>query len=210
MPNQLFQNRRYLYRTIVRADRGGKSRVAIQRFCWWRLFYRPWAMWVDWYPVENAVRDLEHEVIELYDRLDYILCHEHKEAEAWVKSVQEQVERSSLHTGKGIPYWDKAQPYSPLMPDPNDRFKQIVGLVRKGFGQQTQHHRTAYVGTSFLKRFDKTRFDRDKIAEEMGFSTAMEYHPPKQNQNQNQNQKQKGQQNQKQNQDPGSKFSFEQ
>lgn len=120
--------RQYTYRHRARPVKGGKNVVVIQR----RVFG---LFWIDWYPVHNAVRSLEHEASRLYDRLHEIFSSEYKAAEKYVKDAQDQLESGYLRRGKGVPFKGDASPREFEMSDGSERYKQVKKLFEKGQGR---------------------------------------------------------------------------
>lgn len=168
------------------AGRDNRVIVVLQRR--FMLFF-----WKDWYPIENATRSLEHEAIELYDRLKYILDTEIKEASTWVKKAREKAEIDCARNGKGTPFKDVANLKAEAeMPDLSDRFKEISKALRHGPKSQRTSTRSTY-----LLPQHANLHDQKKLGEE--YDHTIPYREPQQQQPK----RNRGRKNQSQN--PGNK-----
>jgi hypothetical protein len=186
-------SRQYTYRLRARPGEDKKYRIVIQRRVF--LFF-----WKDWYPVENAVRSLQKEYIDHFNRMQDIIS-ELKEAEAWVEQNFAFLNLENKREGTSAPFKGDAQPYESLMPDHSKEFKEI----REGFPQSQGRNRpgagsrSVYLGTT-SKRFDLSSLNRENFAAEFGADHVLDYRPPQQDQSRNKGQN-KGQNQNNRNQD---------
>ena len=186
--------RTHWYRFRARPDRGQKFRLFIQRRRW--FLFIPY--WVDWYPVENAVRALHHEAIELYERLDQIVNSEIKDATAYVEATYVELERMNLRTGKGTPFKDVAMPRETVMPDVSKQYEEIAKFFKaKGGRRPGGGTKTTYLGK--FGRNDLSLLNREKLSEE--YDHVVDYRPPRQEQKSNKGRNRQRQQKQQDNQD---------
>lgn len=183
------------YRLAAKPGDGKQFRVVIQRRRW--MFF-----WTDWYPVENAVRSLQQEFIEHYERMQEIL-DELKDANAWVEQAYKQIDFGHKAKGVSASFEADVMPQEWLKPDPSSRFKEVQALVTQGQGRQRPGGgtRTMFIG-QFGKRFDFSSLNKEKLAEDFNPDHIMDYRTPQQDQHGkskgkqgNQNQQNKGQDN---------------
>lgn len=108
-------------RFIRRAGRDDKTIVMIQvrKFLLW---------WKDWFPIENAVRALEHEALELYERLREIQ-DEHKVATKWVEETRKRALNDCQKNGKGPSFPYHVGPQESEMPDFSEEFKRVMKTI---------------------------------------------------------------------------------
>jgi hypothetical protein len=188
-------SRQVTYRLRTRPGADKKYRIIIQkRF----MFF----FWKDWYPVDNAVRALQHEFIEHYERMMEIL-QELKDAESWVDSTYKLLDLENKREGTSAPFKDQLRAQEVLMPDASSRFKEVQGLVTQGQGRRRPEggSRTMFIGPT-SSRFDVSSLNRTAIGDEYDADHVIQYRPPQNDSrnkhkhgnqpNQNQNKDQKG------------------
>jgi hypothetical protein len=161
---------------------------------------RRWVFfWTDWYPVDNAVRALQQEFIDHYDRMQEILV-ELKDAEAYVKSSQTALESGDMRKGIGPVFKDQFIAQETLKPDVSARFKEVQEKVTQGQGRQRPGggSRTMFIGPT-SGRFDVKSLNREAVGEEFNADHVIGYRAP---QHDNQRKNSKGN-DQRQNQDKG-------
>lgn len=166
-------SRQVTYRLRARPGDDRKYRIIIQRRRW--FFF-----WSDWYPVDNAVRALQHEFIEHYERMQEIL-QELKDAESWVSSTYKLVDLGDKRNGISAPFKDEARAQEVLMPDASTRYREVQALVTESQGRHRPEGgtRTLLVGPTG-KRFDVSSLNREKLGEEFNADHVMVYRPPQQ------------------------------
>lgn len=155
------------YRLRARPGEKQKYRVVIQR--------RRWLIWNDWFPVDNAVRSLQQEFIDHYDRMQEIL-EELKDAEAYVNSAYQQIQLGDMRKGTGAPFKDEIRAQETLKPDVSERFKTVRDLVQQGQGRQRPGGgtRTMFIGQTG-NRFDPSSINREAIGDEFNADHVMQY-----------------------------------
>lgn len=117
------------YRQRVRPGLEGKYRIVIQRAS--RFPFLIVHRWNDCVPIDNYVRGLEHEALALWERLSYIIEHEHGEAEKYVKQSFKDLAEGHLHKGRGTPFRDAWVDHEELMPNVSDSYKEMVKAYRQ-------------------------------------------------------------------------------
>lgn len=187
-------SRQVTYRLRARPAADKKYRIVIQKRAW--LFF-----WKDWYPVENAVRSLQHEFIEHYERMQEIL-RELVDAEAWEQGTYKFLDLGNKGEGVSTPFKEDLRPSETLMPDVSERFKKLKGIVEQSQGPHGPGRgtRTAYVVPT-TKRFDLSTLNREKLGEDFSVDQVIDYRPPTQDNKHrhnkgNQNNQNQGKQNQ--------------
>lgn len=176
------------YRLRARPGADKKYRIVIQR--------RRWGIfWRDWYPVENAVRTLQHEFIEHLDRMQEIMA-ELKDAQSWVDGMYSSLDLGNKGDGTTAPFKDILRPQESLMPDIQKRYEEAAKLVQEG--QAGKRHergtRTMFIGQTG-SRFDVKSLNREQIGEEFNADHVIMHRPQQQDHNRhskgrNQNQQQ--------------------
>lgn len=152
--------------------------VQVRRF----LFF-----WRDQWPVDNAVRSLEAEFIELCQRLDEIL-DEHKEAAKYVDQCYQALEQGQLFKGRSTPFQATVPQREALMPDRSDLFKAAKERYTQGQGRQRPGGggtRTLYLGTDLLKRKDIASLNRESYGQ--GYDEMIVYKKPEPQQQKSKN-----------------------
>jgi hypothetical protein len=185
-------SRQVTYRLRTRPGADKKYRIVIQRRFW--FFF-----WKDWYPVDNAVRSLHHEFIQLYERMMEI-NQEVKDAESWVESTYKLLDLENKREGKSAPFKDQFRAQEAMMPDVSSRFKEVQGLVTQGQGRQRPGggSRTMFIGPT-SSRFDVSSLNRTAMGEEFNADHVIPYRQPQpdnqrhKNKHGNQNQQQQNQ-----------------
>lgn len=154
-------------RFIRQAGRDNKVIVMLQRR--FMLLF-----WKDHYPIDNATRALEHEAIELYDRLKTILDVEYKEASMWVKKAREKAEVDCDRKGKGLPFKDIVSAESEAeMPDLSERFNEIKKYISSGPKGQYRGTKTTYTLPKHAGLHDMKKLGQE-------YDHTMEYREPQQ------------------------------
>jgi len=183
----------YTYRFRARPGTGHRFKITIQRRKW--FLFIPY--WVDWYPVDNAIRSLHHEVIELWERLEQIISHELDDAKAYVDAAYGQLETMNLRSGKGVPFFDERQPQEAEMPDVSKRFEEVLKFIKgKGLKGGSKGTRSQYIG-QFGRLKDLDLINREVQGDD--YDHVIKYRPPQESQKSNRR-KNRGQQQHKDNQ----------